>query len=241
MKRSTLVKIFLRSLTIQASFSAWRMQSLGFAFAMLPWIRLENSGRAKIAEALSRHLQMFNTHPYLAAAVIGSVVRIEEEGDPEGADHFKGSVVGPYAAIGDAFFWGALRSFAATASVFAALMGSMMAPWVFLLIYSPAHLWVRIKGFVEGCRRGKMGIEFVRRLNLPALSTRLRAGSLVLVAMLAAWAPESACRPSDVQGELLQKAGALVFTMLCYWGIRKGISSVKILYGMTLLCVVLSI
>ncbi len=241
MKCSTLSEIFLRSLTMQASFSTWRMQGLGFAFTMLPRIRRENADPAGIAAAFSRHLQMFNTHPYLASAVIGSVVKIEEEGDPEGADHFKRSVMGPYAAIGDAFFWGALRSLAAAASVFAALMGAPMAPWAFLLIYSPAHLWVRGKGFWEGYRRGKGGIDFVRGLNLPALTARIRAGSLVLVAVLAAWATESARRPADLQGEILLKAGALLFTMLCYWGIRKGISSVKILYGMTLLCVVLSI
>ena len=52
------------------------------------------------------HLQMFNTHPYLTAAVIGSVVRLEEDGDKLEADHLKKAVMGPYAAIGDSFFWG---------------------------------------------------------------------------------------------------------------------------------------
>jgi hypothetical protein len=67
MKRSTLLGIFLRSLTIQVSFNFWRMQNLGFAFAMLPMIRQQDGDRMRIAASLANHLQMFNTHPYLVA------------------------------------------------------------------------------------------------------------------------------------------------------------------------------
>jgi PTS system mannose-specific IID component len=39
MTRPPLIQVFVRSFLIQASFNYWRMQNLGFAFAMIPVIR----------------------------------------------------------------------------------------------------------------------------------------------------------------------------------------------------------
>lgn len=241
MKRSTLLSIFLRSLSIQVSFNFWRMQGLGFAFALVPLIRSKGDTPERIADQLARHMKMFNTHPYLVASVLGSVVRIEQEGHPEAADHLKVSVMGPYAAIGDPFFWGVLRSFSATAAVILALKGLLLAPLAFLLLYNPAHLWVRGKGFLEGYRQGQRGIDFIRGLNLPALTARLRLPSLILIGILAAMAAETAYRPWSSLTELPVKLGALVLILLCFLWIRRGGSPLKILYGATVVCMVLSI
>ena len=165
MNGSTLLCIFFRSPTIQVSFNFWRMQNLGFAFAMLPLIRHRKGDQIRVAAFLSSHLQMFNTHPYPASPVIGAVVRIEEEGRTPEAVDLKKALMGPYAAIGDSFFWGALRSFSAV---------------------------------------------------------------------------EMACRLRDFLPEIPARAAALGLLILFSLGVHKGISSVKILYGMTLLCMVIS-
>jgi mannose/fructose/N-acetylgalactosamine-specific phosphotransferase system component IID len=238
-KRSVLVNIFLRSLTIQASFNFKRMQNLGFAFTMLPLIRKYDPQR--IVDSLISHLQMFNTHPYLAAAVIGSVVRLEEDGDMVEADHLKKAVMGPYAAIGDSFFWGALRLFSAAGAVILAHQGFLLAPLVFLLLYSPAHLWVRGRGFFEGYRQGSHSIDFIRGLDLPGLTGRIRILSLILTGALAAVVVEMAYSRRDFLPEIPVKAVALTLILLCFLGIRGGISPLKILYGMTFLCLALSI
>ena len=240
MKRSTLLGIFLRSLTIQVSFNFWRMQNLGFAFAMLPMIRQQDGDRMRIAASLASHLQMFNTHPYLVAPVIGAVVRIEEEGRTPEAVDLKKALMGPYAAIGDSFFWGALRSFSAVGAVIVAFTGTLTAPLAFLLLYTPAQLWVRGKGFLEGYRRGKSGIDFIRGLDLPGAAGRIRFLSLILIGVLAAVAVEIAFRPRDFLPEIPARAAALGLLILFSLGVRKGISPVKILYGMTLLCMVIS-
>jgi len=240
MKRSTLLGIFLRSLTIQVSFNFWRMQNLGFAFAMLPMIRQQDGDRMRIAASLASHLQMFNTHPYLVAPVIGAVVRIEEEGRTPEAVDLKQALMGPYAAIGDSFFWGALRSFSAVGAVIVAFTGTLTAPLAFLLLYSPSHLWVRGKGFLEGYRRGKSGIDFIRGLDLPGAAGRIRFLSLILIGVLAAVAVEMACRPRDFLPEIPARAAALGLLILFSLGVHKRISPVKILYGTTLLCMVIS-
>jgi len=240
MNGSTLLGIFFRSLTIQVSFNFWRMQNLGFAFAMLPLIRHREGDQVRIAAFLSSHLQMFNTHPYLASPVIGAVVRIEEEGRTSEAVDLKKALMGPYAAIGDSFFWGALRSFSAVGAVIVAFMGTLTAPLAFLLLYNPFHLWVRGKGFLEGYRRGKSGIDFIRGLDLPGAAGRIRFLLLILIGILAAVAVEMACRPRDFLPEIPARAAALGLLILFSLGVHKGISPVKILYGMPLLCMVIS-
>lgn len=240
MKKTVLFRIFLRSLTIQASFNFYRMQSLGFAFSLLPLTRQEEDPRRR-AESLSRHLEMFNTHPYLTALVIGSVVRLEEDGDIEAADHLKKAVMGPYAAIGDPFFWGALRSFSSATAVLLALKGVLLAPLALLLLHNPIHLWIRGKGFIEGYRRGERSIDFIRVLNLPGAAARIRLLALVLIGILSAVAAEMASRSWTFLPGIPVKVSVLVLIILCFTGVRGGISPVSILYGMTLLCMVLSL
>ena len=241
MKRSTLLGIFLRSLTIQVSFNFWRMQNLGFAFAMLPLIRHREGDQVRVAAFLSSHLQMFNTHPYLASPVIGSVTGIEEDGEaPETVEDLKKVLMGPYAAIGDSFFWGALRSFSGVGAVILAFSETLLAPLAFLLLYTPAQLWVRGMGFLEGYHRRRNGIDFIRGLDLPGAAGRIRFLSLILIGVLAAVAVEMACRSRDFLPEIPARTAALGLLILFSLGVHKGISPVKILYGMTLLCMVIS-
>jgi PTS system mannose-specific IID component len=240
MKQSVLWNIFLRSLTIQASFNFTRMQSLGFAFALLPLARRECDPK-RLTGSLQRHLQMFNTHPYLTEPVIGAVARLEEEGDTAAADYLKKAVMSPYAAIGDPFFWGALKPFSAIVAVILALKGLLLAPLAFVMLYEPAHAWVRGRGFIEGYRLGKKSIEFIRGLNLPAVTGRIRFASLILIGILAAVAADIASHAWTFLPVIPGKAVALVLIILCFVGVRRGISPVKILYGAALLCVALSV
>jgi PTS system mannose-specific IID component len=239
MKKTVLFHIFLRSLTIQASFNFYRMQSLGFVFSLLPLAR-QKCDPQRLSELLTNHLEMFNTHPYLTALVIGSVVRLEEDGDTAAADYLKKAVMGPYAAIGDPFFWGALRSFSSATAVLLALKGILLAPLALLILHNPTHLWVRGKGFIEGYHRGKGSIDFIRVLDLPGVTGRIRLLSLIMIGILSAVAGEMACRTWTFLPQLPGKVIVLVLIVLCFTGVRRGISPVKILYGMMLLCMVLS-
>ena len=168
MNRAAVIKIFLRSLFIHTTLNFRRMQNLGFAMAIIPLVREWQKQHKDVEEILLRHLQMFNTHPYFSAPVIGSIVRLEKDyadnGTAPDTVAVKQSLMGPYAAIGDIFFGGALKPFAAVFAVFLAYAGLIIAPLAFLLIYTPAHVWVRIKGFMESYRRGKQGIEFINPL-----------------------------------------------------------------------------
>ena len=122
-----------------------------------------------------------------------------------------------------------------------ALAGTLLAPLAFLLLYTPAHLWVRVKGFLEGYRCGRNGIDFIRALDLPRESVKFRYLALILIGSLAAVAIDTTSRSRNFLPEMPGEVVGLVLLLLAFAGVRRGISSVKILYGMSILCMVLSI
>ncbi|MEE9911495.1 MAG: PTS system mannose/fructose/sorbose family transporter subunit IID [Deltaproteobacteria bacterium] len=244
MRRGSLIKIFWRSFFIHAALNFRRMQNLGFAYAIIPLLR-ERKMSGKDEEALlTRHLQMFNTHPYLSAPLIGSIIRMEEErpagGDASAILMVKQSLMGPYAAIGDTFFWGALRPAAGIIAAGLAWTGWILAPVAFLLVYTPAHLWVRAKGFLEGYRRGKQGIEFIRRIDLPRIAVRVRWLSLIFLAGLSAWFLREGSFSFAGMPRMAVMATALVVILLCWFMIRKGVSQIYILFGALVLFLIFS-
>jgi PTS system mannose-specific IID component len=235
MNRAAVMKIFLRSLFIHTTLNFRRMQNLGFAMAIIPLVRHWQKQDKDVKEILIRHLQMFNTHPYFSAPVIGSIVRLEIDCDDNGtapdAVAVKQSLMGPYAAIGDIFFGSALKPFAAVFAVVLAYAGLIIAPLAFLLIYTPAHLWVRIKGFLESYRRGKQGIEFIRIMDLPRIAIRIRWCLILILAGLVHWPLQIGSVPFINIGGILMKFTVLGAIIACFWLINKGISQVYILYS----------
>jgi len=192
---------------------------------------------------------MFNTHPYFSAAVVGSVIRLEEEqikaeGASPSADvvAVKQILAGPYAAIGDTFFWGALRPFAAIVSCLLAYRGYVIAPLAFLLLYTPAHVWVRLKGFLEGYRTGKQGIEFIRILDLPRIAVNIRWFSLVvLIGWTALLLNSKESLPVINWVDIVMKLTAIAIIAVCILLIKKRISQVYILYGVVIFLFLISL
>ncbi len=241
MNASLLQSIFLRSLLIHASLNFWRMQNLGFVYALTPLIRSVDKDQRRMQVLLSRHMGFFNSHPYMASSILGSVVRMEEEYlkdekslSREDALTLKNTLSGPYAAIGDSFFWGAYRPLSALAGVLFAVKECPAAPLLTFLFYNTVHLWIRWKGFAEGYRLGRQGIEFIRRLDLPGKTGRIRWVSLSTLALLAALfsARENLALSG---GWMVMETGGLLCILLCFWGIKKGIPPISILYGAVML------
>ena len=107
----TRLYIWFRLLLLQASWNFERLQGVGFFYALLPGLRKLYS-QEKLLDVSRRYVGYFNTHVYLAPMVAGAVLKLEEEqaagtADPTlEIDDFKEMVAAPYAAIGDALFWG---------------------------------------------------------------------------------------------------------------------------------------
>ena len=235
MKKTTLAKIFLRSFFIQTTLNFRRMQNLGFTMAIIPLIRELRLQQRDSERMLNMHLQLFNTNPYLSSSVIGSVVRLEEEDASKGEaldiPPLKQSLMASYAAIGDIFFWGALRPFASIIAVILGYMGLILAPVAFLLIYTPAHFWIRLKGFIEGYRQGMKGFEFIRSLDLPRIAVNIRWLSLIVLSGALVWLSCYGGWPFMKTYSVIVKSTAMAVVLLCLLLIKKGVSQVYIIYG----------
>lgn len=221
------------------------MQNIGFAMAVIPLVKELRLEKQESEKLLTTHLQMFNTHPYFSAPIIGSIVRLEEENaskeETTEAMSIKQSLMASYAAIGDVFFWGALRPLISIISVILIYMGVVFAPVVYLLIYTPIHFLVRLKGFIEGYRRGKRGFEFIRSLNLPGIATKIRWISLIVLIGLIIWlSRDGGYWPFIKTYGILIKLAALTTVVLCLLLIKNGFSQVYVIYGAVIIFIAMS-
>ena len=108
-------KVWWRSQFLQGSWNYERMQNLGWAYSLIPAIKKLYTNKEDQAAALKRHLEFFNTHPYVAAPIMGVTLALEEE-KANGTDiedaaiqGVKIGMMGPLAGIGDPVFWFTVR------------------------------------------------------------------------------------------------------------------------------------
>lgn len=227
----TLFKSFFRLFLLQASWNFERMQNVGVLFVVEPALRSLYRD-TELQEAYQRHLSYFNTHPYMAAPVLGATIALEEKrvSGKDGVfsvDDFKRMAMAPYAAIGDAFFWGGLRPLVACLALFFATKESLWAPVVFLALFNIPHLWTRVFGFVRGYKMGISIVEVIQRYRLPDVAIRLKEGMVVLLGGLCAYLTVSVCRSEQVP--VSWGFVALPVMYLFVFLARKGASSLVLL------------
>ncbi|MBE0503960.1 MAG: PTS system mannose/fructose/sorbose family transporter subunit IID [Desulfuromonadales bacterium] len=179
-------RLFCRSFLLQASWNFEQMQGLGALFVLSPLLRKLYQGE-ELQQACARHLSYFNTHPFIAPVILSGMAQLEVNGaGKEEIEEFRQLLMAPCAAMGDAFFWGGVRPFAAVVAMFFALHGSLLAPVVLLLIFNLPHLLVRIVGFSKGCELAEGVVDFLARCRLPDLAIRLKQATLILLGILCA-------------------------------------------------------
>ena len=144
-------KVMLRSQFLQGSWNYERMQNGGWAFALIPALKKLYPNKEDASAALKRHLEFFNTHPYIAAPILGVTLALEEE-KANGADindaaiqGVKVGMMGPLAGIGDPVFWFTVRPIlGAVAASLAVASGSIVGPLLFFVLWNIiriAFLW----------------------------------------------------------------------------------------------------
>ena len=77
--KGDLTSMFWRSWFLLGSFNFERMQSMGFCVTMIPAIKRLYKNKEDQKAALKRHLEFFNTHPYMAAPIMGVTAAMEQE------------------------------------------------------------------------------------------------------------------------------------------------------------------
>lgn len=143
-------KVWWRSQFLQGSWNYERMQNLGWAYALIPAIKKLYTKKEDQAAALERHLEFFNTHPYVAAPIIGVTLALEEEKangteiDDAAIQGVKIGMMGPLAGIGDPVFWFTVRPILGALGASLASSGNLVGPLLFFFgwnIIRMAFLW----------------------------------------------------------------------------------------------------
>lgn len=149
-----------RTTFVQANWNYERMHNVGFAYVLAPVIRKLYKSKEDRRDALQRHLEFVNTHPYLHAPIFGVVLALEEE-KANGADiddmaiqGVKIGMMGPLAGVGDPIFWGTLRPIIGAFAATFALNGSVLGPIIFFLLWNLIRIffmwYTQELGYVSG-------------------------------------------------------------------------------------------
>jgi PTS system mannose-specific IID component len=135
---------------LQGSWNYERMQNGGWCYAMIPAIKALYKDKEEQSAALKRHLEFYNTHPYVSAPVIGVTLALEEEranGKPvedQAIQGVKVGMMGPLAGVGDPVFWFTIRPILGALGASMALGGSIVGPLLFFVLWNAirmAFLW----------------------------------------------------------------------------------------------------
>ena len=150
LSKSDRQKVWWRSTFLQGSWNYERMQNLGWAYSLIPAIKKLYTKKEDQAAALERHMEFFNTHPYVAAPIIGVTLALEEEKangaaiDDAAIQGVKIGMMGPLAGIGDPVFWFTVRPILGALGASLAASGNILGPIIFFIAWNAirmAFLW----------------------------------------------------------------------------------------------------
>lgn len=179
--------MFIRSLTMEFSWNYERQQNMGFCFAMLPAVKALYDRKEQQTEAAKRHMEYFNTTPYVSTAILGIAAAMEEENagdeayDVSSINRVKTALMGPLAGIGDSMLWGTLRVLATGIGVSLAMKGSLLGPILFWIIFNIPAFVIRYLCLKEGYERKT---EFLDRLLKSGIMPGLALGTTVVSLMV---------------------------------------------------------
>ena len=247
---------FIRSNFLLGSFNFERMQSMGFCVSMMPILkRVYGDSKEEMKAALKRHLEFFNTQPFVAAAIMGIIGAMEEK-RANGADispatlsGVKVGLIGPLAGVGDPIFWGTIRPVLAALGAGIALTGSIIGPIIFFVAFNAIRLATHWYGVRYGYEKGTELVENIGGNEMKFLTEGASVlGLLVMGALVAKWTtvnmPLVISEYDNAMGDhvvttlqtildsLMPGIVALLMTFACMWLLKRGMNPLVIIIGL---------
>ena len=250
---------FIRSNLLQGSWNFERMQALGYCFGIVPAIRrLYPEGSQERKDAIKRHLEFYNTQPFVTAPILGVNLAMEEQRangapiDDAAINGVKVGLMGPLAGVGDPIFWGTARPVFAALGAGIAQSGSLLGPILFFVLFNAVRLFVRYWGIQYGYRKG---LEVVSDMGGGALQKITEAASIlglfIMGALVNKWThinipyviskittrdgavvTTQTTTVQNVLDNLMPGLPALGMTFLCMYLLRKGVNALWLIFGL---------
>ncbi|EJE97912.1 PTS system mannose/fructose/sorbose family transporter subunit IID [Liquorilactobacillus mali] len=140
------ISVWWRSTFLQGSWNYERMQNGGWAFTLIPALKKLYKTKEERSEALTRHLEFFNTHPYVASPIIGVTLALEEEKangapiDDVTIQGVKVGMMGPLAGVGDPVFWYTVKPIVGALAASLAISGSIIGPILYFVVWNAIRM-----------------------------------------------------------------------------------------------------
>ncbi len=256
-------KVFIRSTLLQGSWNFERMQALGFCYSMIPVInKLYHDNKKEKKKAVQRHLEFFNTHPYMVAPILGVIIAMEEK-KANGAKINKSTInsikiglMGPLAGIGDPIFWGTIRPILSAVGASLSTNGSLIGPIVFFISFNI----IRISALYYGIHYGyKKGLNIVKELNENLLQKLTEGSSIlglfIMGSLVSKWTKinipvvisnvkqyqsnvQQITTVQNILDQLIPGLVPLLLTLTCMWLLKKKINPLLIMMCIFIICIV---
>ncbi len=246
-------KVFIRSFLLQGSWNFERMQALGFCYSILPVLnKLYKNNNNKKKKAFKRHLEFFNTHPYMVSPIIGIIIAMEEEKSKynkiksDSIRNIKIGLMGPLAGIGDPVFWGTIRPMLSAIGASLAINGSIIGPIFFFISFNIIRLLTLYYGLHYGYKKG---INIIKELNDNFIKKITEASSIlglfVLGALVNKWTKVKTpiiithfikngkninVKLQDMLDNLIPGIIPLILTLTCMWLLNKKINPLILMF-----------
>ncbi len=190
-----LSNLALRSIPMEHSWNYERMMHMGYAWALMPILKKLYPKDEDFREALQRHLEFYNTTPFIITFPLGISAAMEEERatsidtfDAKSISDVKTALMGPLAGIGDSLFWGTLRIIATGIGASLGLQGNLLGPLLFFLVWNIPH-W--ISRYVLSFVGFNLGTEVITQANQKGVMDKItRAASVVGLSVAGAMTAE---------------------------------------------------
>ncbi|SNS19327.1 PTS system IID component, Man family [Anaerovirgula multivorans] len=252
--KSDMKKIFIRSWFLLGSFNFERMQSVGFCVSLIPALKKLYKGD-ELKAALKRHLEFFNTQPFIASPIMGITAAMEEQRaqgmpiDEASISGVKVGLMGPLAGVGDPIFWGTARPVLAALGASIALSGSILGPLIFFIAFNAIRLATKWYGLNYGYQKGTQIVSDMKGNKLKKLTEGASIlGLFVMGALVSKWTsvnipyelsrytgPDGAEVITTVQSILDQLVPGLIpllMTFTCMTLLKKKINPLIIIFGL---------
>ena len=249
------VDTYIRSTFLLGSFNFERMQSIGFAVSMIPAIKRFYTKKEDQAEALTRHLEFFNTQPWVASSILGVTAALEREKaagqdiDEAAITNVKVGLMGPLAGVGDPIFWGTARIVLAALGASLAVTGNILGPLLFFFGMTAIRWATRWYGFKYGYEKGTQIVTEAGGNTLQKITQGASVmGLFVMGALVYRWTSVNIPLPltsytnqagetvnvtvQSVLNDLLPGLASLGLCFLCMWLLKKKINAIWLIFAL---------
>ena len=250
------IDTYIRSTFLLGSFNFERMQAIGFAVSMIPAIKRFYTKKEDQAEALTRHLEFFNTQPWVASSIMGVTAAMEREkaAGKEGIDdaaitNVKVGLMGPLAGVGDPIYWGTARIVLAALGASLAVTGNILGPLLFFFGLTAIRWATRWYGFKYGYEKGTQIVTEAGGNTLQKITQGASVmGLFVMGALVYRWTSVNIPLPltsyknqagamvdvtvQSVLNDLLPGLASLGLCFLCMWLLKKKVNAIWLIFAL---------